>query len=47
MMSPEEIENKIEEWHQDGHGKDTPLHEYLGWTWPQYKRWFETGETPE
>lgn len=36
-----EVEHKIAEWH-DGAAPGLLLHEYLGWTWEQYRRWAET-----
>lgn len=46
-LTQDEINAKIGLWHEapsDSHIADMPLHEYLGWSWEQYKRWVETGE---
>lgn len=37
------IDDLIDAWH-DGAGEDQALHEYLGWTWEQYKKWVENNE---
>lgn len=45
-LASDELDDRIDEWHampDDGRS----LHEYLGWTWPEYKAWVETGELPE
>lgn len=45
-LTEEQIDGLIDDWHgadEDG----VSLHEYLGWTWAQYKRWGEEGEVPE
>lgn len=39
--------DKIEEWHTSFEIKDeVPLHQHLGWTWEQYKKWVEDGTLP-
>lgn len=46
-LTVEELEDKISTWHDapsDSHLASVPLHEYLGWSWEQYKHWVETGE---
>jgi len=43
-LTPEELEARIDAWH-NGDGEGQELHEYLGWTWEQYKNWVKTGET--
>lgn len=45
-MTDEEIDDKIEEWHQTSSYKELSLHEFLGWTWQQYKNWVEKGVKP-
>lgn len=44
MMSDKEVDDLIEMWHESE--EDVPIHEFLGWTKEQYKRWVETGEIP-
>lgn len=44
-VSEAEVENAIDAWH-DGAGPGLELHEYLGWTWDEYKLWVESGEVP-
>lgn len=42
------IIDAIENWHIKPdlwHGSEE-LHEYLGWTYDEYKHWFETNEPP-
>jgi hypothetical protein len=41
----DELYDKIDAWHgnEDYPG---PLHEYLGWTWGEYRHWVQTGKTP-
>lgn len=46
-MNKEEILDKIDAWHFDGAGEGLALHEYLGWTWNQYRDWAITGELPD
>lgn len=45
MYTDEEIDNLIDEWHNDPR-ITKPLHEFLGWTWLEYKRWVERGIKP-
>lgn len=45
-MTDEEVMDLIDKWHDEGH-TSMSLHEYLGWTWEQYKRYVEKGEIPE
>ncbi len=33
-----ELEDRIDEWH-DSPGEGRELHEHLGMTWDEYKRW--------
>lgn len=33
-----EVEAAVETWHRE-YGCGGPLHEYLGWTWPEYAAW--------
>lgn len=45
-LTPDELDTKIEAWHNgDGEGKH--LHEYLGWTFEEYKCWVEIGRMPD
>lgn len=44
-MTDKEIEDAISRWHEDG-DETRSLHEYLGWTWEEYKRWGETDVKP-
>lgn len=45
FLTDAELDDKIEEWHNgDGNGQE--LHEYLGWTETEYRRWFATGWKP-
>lgn len=39
------IEYKIDDWH--GGEADDPLHEYLGWTEDEYKKFLEDNVIPE
>lgn len=47
-LTPDEVDARIETWHNavDGGNKNTSLHEYLGWTWEEMKRWVEKGIIP-
>lgn len=40
ITDPQEIDDAIERWHE-GSGMDVPLHEYLGWTWDEYRAWLQ------
>jgi hypothetical protein len=42
---PDNIDDRIAKWH-DGPSTQ-PLHEYLGWTWEQYKAWGERNVYPQ
>jgi hypothetical protein len=47
-----EIEDLIEEWHNLGHEEyfdcgEPTLHEYLGWTWDEYKVFTEYSVLPQ
>lgn len=42
----EEVERKVEEWHEDATIKVT-LADYLGWTEQEYKIWLETNTLPQ
>jgi hypothetical protein len=52
MFDPEvaeRIEARVAEWRAAPIGSpaaQVDLHEYLGMTWDQYRRWVATGETP-
>lgn len=49
-LTPEQIDDLIDEWHDaDGSRPEMNCHlsEWLGWTDPEYKRWFDTGEIPD
>ena len=35
-----DLDDLIEEWHNT-EGDGIPLHEFLGMTWDEYKRWVE------
>lgn len=46
-LTPEELDARITAWHDapsDSYIAQMELHEYLGWSWEQYKHWVETGE---
>lgn len=48
-LTSDELDSRIEAWHNapsDSHLASMPLHEYLGWSWEQYKRWVENGDIP-
>lgn len=45
MRTEEEIDDLIDYWHTVDDG-EAPLHEFLGWTWEEYKLWVETGTQP-
>jgi hypothetical protein len=45
-MTEAEVQDKIAEWHASPLGVG-PLWEFLGWTWEQYKDWFEKGRMPK
>lgn len=45
MMTDEELYDLIDEW-ADLDGAGMELHEYLGWTAPEYKHWVKTRERP-
>ncbi len=41
IIPADQIDDYIDVWH-DAHAtwaKETPLHEYLGLTWPEYQAW--------
>ena len=42
-LTSDELDARIDSWH-NGDGEGQSIHEYLGWTWEQYKHWAETGE---
>jgi hypothetical protein len=47
VLTPEEIDAKIHAWHDapsDSYIAQMQLHEFLGWTWEQFKEWAETGK---
>jgi hypothetical protein len=51
ITDPDEIDDMIDRWHADPEVGGEPvfkcdLHEALGWTWEQYKRWVETSVIP-
>lgn len=46
QLTTTQIHGKIGEWH-DRTDDGQSLHDYLGWTWEQYKTWAETGKIPE
>jgi hypothetical protein len=46
MYSDDELDNKIVEWHDGPAYASMRLHEFLGWTWDEYKHWVETNEQP-
>ena len=41
----QELDDLIMYWH-DVDDTERPLHEFLGWTWDEYKHWAETNEMP-
>lgn len=41
-----DIHDAIDLWHE-GAGEGQPLHEYLGMTWDEYRRWAESSVLPE
>lgn len=43
----ENIDDRIDAWHDGDGDEDQPLHEYLGWTREQYAAWVERGEFPD
>ncbi len=48
-LTEEELHNRIATWHEapsDSYAAQMELHEYLGWSWEQYKHWVETDEMP-
>jgi hypothetical protein len=45
MYDDDELDDMIDEWHRSVN-LDMSLHEYLGWTWVEYKHWVETNEQP-
>lgn len=49
MYTTDEIESLVKEWHQctDSRWSEASLHEFLGWSWDEYKHWAETGEQPD
>lgn len=44
MYSKKELEDLIDEWHR-GVGAQ-PLHEFLGWSWDEYRHWVYTNRQP-
>ena len=45
-LTSDHLDDRIDAWH-NGDGESKSLHEYLGWSWEQYKHWAETGELNE
>ena len=41
----EEVFARVRDWHR-GAAPDKELHEYLGWTWAEYRRWVVSGHKP-
>lgn len=35
----ENIDDRIDAWHDSPKAETRELHEYLGWTWEEYKAW--------
>lgn len=46
LESHDEIDQKVAKWHA-GAGDGHELHEYLGWSWAEYKVYREKGAVPE
>ncbi|TQS40395.1 DUF6980 family protein [Cryptosporangium phraense] len=44
-LTNEEIDARIDAWHH-GAGGAMAMHEYLGWTWEEYRAWAERSELP-
>lgn len=44
-QTEEELEKLIEDWHTSYN--ELLLHEFLGWTWEEYKTWVETEQIPK
>jgi len=42
----EEILDRTDKWHDKFLDRKISLHEYLGWTWEEYKGYLERGEIP-
>lgn len=41
------IEDAVDSWHASTHDQmGVELHEWLGWTWEEYKRWVEGYDPP-
>jgi hypothetical protein len=38
-LTPEEMDQRVEDWHEGRGGVGQPLHEYLGLTWDEYSKW--------
>lgn len=48
-LTSEELDARIEAWHNapdDSQVAQMSLHEYLGWTWEEYKSWVQKGIQP-
>jgi len=45
-LSDKLVRNKIEAWH-NGSGSSQELHDYLGWSWEEYKQYVESKTIPE
>lgn len=39
------LDRLVDEWH-NGAGAEEALHEYLGWTWDEYRAYVERGVFP-
>lgn len=39
-LSVEEFNKRLEEWHESE--SNLEFHEYLGWTWEEYKIYYDT-----
>jgi hypothetical protein len=42
----EQVDDWVDLWHDDPNPFGPKLHEFLGLTWDEYKRWAESGELP-
>lgn len=42
----DEIDRRVDGWH-NGAGSISELHDFLGWTWTEYRRWVDHAVIPE
>lgn len=46
-LTPDQVDDLIEQWADEGYAGQMSLPDFLGWTQPQYARYVENGEIPD